>query len=247
MVSVQDENLVHGTGQGRAGLVLLSRDRETHAQEILAIRQLIDRIDELLALGIFIDPCCEGRHFRDQTDVSEVALFRVRAVHGARIEGRHRADGSGQHGHWVAVTAKSVKETVHLSVEQSVLGDETVKLTEFGLRRQFAIQQQVSNFEKAGLLRQLINRIAAMQKNAFFAIDERDLALARAGRRKPRVQRKNACFGIQAFYIYDIGTVCSAHNRKLNRLVFDVQRRCTCLFRLIDHLCPYLCFPFACC
>ena len=78
----------------------------------------------------------------------------------------------------MAVTAEPIKEPIHLGVQQSVLGDLAGELAEFALRRQLAIQQEVSDFEEAGLVCQLIDRVAAMEQNAFLSINERNLALA---------------------------------------------------------------------
>ena len=44
--------------------------------------------------------------------------------------------------------------------------------------RQFAEQQQVSDLEEGAVLRQIVDVVSAIAKNAFVAVDESDLALA---------------------------------------------------------------------
>ena len=55
---------------------------------------------------------------------------------------------------------------------------ESVKLRFGG---QCAVNQQVSYFQKARLLGQLLNGVAAVAQNAFFAVEERDGAFGGAG------------------------------------------------------------------
>ncbi len=86
MIGVQDEEAVHCFRYLRIDLVVFSGDREAHAEEVLRIRQLVARIDEFLAHIVLQDASAERWHLRDQADRGEATLFRIFAVHGARIK-----------------------------------------------------------------------------------------------------------------------------------------------------------------
>ena len=49
VIGMQDEDRVQRLGQHRIDLVLLGRDREAHAQEVLGVAQIVQRIHEGLA------------------------------------------------------------------------------------------------------------------------------------------------------------------------------------------------------
>ena len=69
---------------------------------------------------------------------------------------------------------------------------------ELVLRRQLAVQQQVANLHEAGVLGELLNRVAPVHEDAFLAIDEGDVRLAAAGRHETRVIGEYALFPVQA-------------------------------------------------
>ncbi|MCY1306947.1 hypothetical protein D9M70_568370 [compost metagenome] len=47
------------------------------------------------------------------------------------------------------------------------------------LRRQFAVEQQVADFEEVAMFCKLLDRVAAVQEHAFVAVDIGDLGFAR--------------------------------------------------------------------
>ena len=56
-------------------------------------------------------------------------------------------------------------------------------------RGELSVQNQISDFEIGTFLGKLLDRIAAVTKNTFIAVDERDRALAKRGVHKCRVIR----------------------------------------------------------
>ncbi len=55
------------------------------------------------------------------------------------------------------------------------------EIRQFGLARQFAVKQQIAHFEIRALVRQLLDRIAAIKQFALVAVDIGDGAVARSG------------------------------------------------------------------
>ena len=61
-----DEDPVHRPRQDRVDLVFLARHREHHMQEVLGVGQVVARIHEGLADGVFVGQRGDGRHLRHQ-------------------------------------------------------------------------------------------------------------------------------------------------------------------------------------
>jgi hypothetical protein len=88
------------------------------------------------------------------------------------------------------VVVEAAQEVLQRLMHHRVMGDFVVERGEFGLRGQFAVHQQVGHLEEAGLLGQLLDRVAAIQQHAGLAIDVGDGGLAGRGRGEARVVRE---------------------------------------------------------
>ena len=95
------------------------------------------------------------------------------------IEGRQRADHAAHHRHRMGVAAEAGEEARHLLVHHRVAGDAIVEIVLLRLGRQFAVEQQIADLEEVAVLGELVDRIAAVQQDAFVAVDEGDLATRR--------------------------------------------------------------------
>jgi len=82
-----------------------------------------------------------------------------------------------------------------------VILDRVRELGELVRGRQFAVDQQVRDFEEIALLRELLDRDAAVEQYAFVAVDERDLALAGRRGHEPRIEREHPVVFRQARYV----------------------------------------------
>ena len=71
------------------------------------------------------------------------------------------------------VAAEAVEEAAHLLVHHRVVGDALVEFGFLRRRRQFAVEQQVAGLEEVAVLGQLLDRIAAIEQDAFVAVDDR--------------------------------------------------------------------------
>ena len=177
MIHVQDENLVHRAFDDRIDLIGLGRNGKTHAQEVTRIGQVVLRIDVRLADPVFITARGERWDLGDDPvdrHVSRLIFSRVLII---VIKARERTDCPAKHGHRMAVPAIALEEAFDLIVQHGVVRDRVFERLELVLVRQLAMDQQVSDFERSGLLCQLFDVIAAIEKLSFAAIDEGDLTL----------------------------------------------------------------------
>ena len=87
MVGVQDEDAVHGPHQRRVDLIILGRNGEAHAPEVLGVAEVVARRHEGLADVVLVGPRGDGRHLGDQTNGRDVALDRIMDVQAVVIEG----------------------------------------------------------------------------------------------------------------------------------------------------------------
>ena len=76
------------------------------------------------------------------------------------------------------VAAEAGEEAAHLLVHHRVVGHAVIEIGLLRRRRQLAVEQQVADLEEVAVLGELLDRIAAMEQDAFVAVDEGDLRLA---------------------------------------------------------------------
>ena len=91
-----------------------------------------------------------------------------------RVERRQRAHRAEQHPHRVRVVPEPLEELRHVGVHVGVLADVLFPPPERVGLRQLALQQQVRRLEEAGLLRDLLDRVAAVAQDAGVAVDVGD-------------------------------------------------------------------------
>jgi hypothetical protein len=92
---------------------------------------------------------------------------------------------------------EAVEEAQQRLVEHRIRTDGLVERGKLRLRWQLAMQQQITDFDEARMLCKLLDRVAAIDQHAFFAIDERDVALATARSTESRIVREHAELAVQ--------------------------------------------------
>jgi hypothetical protein len=131
----------------------------------------------------------DGGGLRNQTDRLQPPRLDREDVLGVRVERGERADGADEHPHRMGVVLKALHQLRDVGVQHRVKRDVLRPLTVLRVVRQLAEQNQVRRFEEVAVLRQLLDRIAAVEQNALVAVDERDPAAASGGIRQRRVVR----------------------------------------------------------
>ena len=112
------------------------------------------------------------------------------------------------------VVVESVHELLHVLVDHGVLHYFAIPLFQLFLRGKFAVQQQVSDFQKSAVLGQLLDGIAAIPQDAGVAVQVGDGAVAGRGVHEGRI------VGHQAEILrprLDLAQVHGAHGAVGNR------------------------------
>ena len=177
VVGVQDEEHVERLDQARVGLELLLAHLEEHREEVGGVAQVVVGVDERLALRVAERPGAQGRHLGDHPHDLHVAVVGVADVAGVGVERRQRADGGHQHAHRVRVVAESVHESLDVLVHERVVGDLVHPGVVLLLGGELALDQEIGHLEEVGLLRELLDRVAAVLEDALVAVDVGDRGL----------------------------------------------------------------------
>ena len=176
MVGMQDEDAVHCPAQHRIDHVRLARHAERHVQEVFRVAQVVARIHERLADGVLVRHRGDRRQLGDQPVGGDHPLRRIFDIGAVVVEGREGAGHAAENRHRVGVTAEAAQEVVDLLMDHRVIGDGLVEGYHLLGRGQFAMEEQVADFKEIAVLRQIFDRIAAVQQNTFIAVDVSDLA-----------------------------------------------------------------------
>lgn len=216
MVGVQDQDAIHGAFQYRVHHVLFARGGEHHVQEVAGIGQIVARINERLAQGVFVAHRGYGRHFGQQTERGDFTVTLVVDVQRIVVERRQRAGHAAQHRHRVRVATEATEQMGDLVVDHGVTGNGRFEGLELFRRRGLAVQQDVAHFQVGRFFRQLFDREAAVQQHAFVAVDEGNLGFARSGGGKAGIKCE-ITFGTQSADIEDIRAQCRCQYAQFDR------------------------------
>ena len=123
----------------------------------------------------------------------------------------------------MGVAAEALKEPAHLLVDHRVMDHAVVEILLLRGGRQFAVKQQVAGLEEVAVLGQIFDRIAAIEQDAFVAVDIGDLGLAACGRGKARVVGEDAGLAVKLADVHHFGTDRSLVERERLVLVAECQ------------------------
>lgn len=149
--------------------------------------------------------------------------MRIGNVRRVVIEGRQRADAADHDRHRMRVAAKALIEPRHLLVDHGVVGDGAVEIQLLRRGWKLAIQQEIAALQEIAVLGELLDWIAAIEQDAFVAVDKRDLRLAARGRGVAWIVGENAGLVVQLTDVDDIGARRSFIQRQIVVLVADDQ------------------------
>ena len=99
-------------------------------------------------------------------------------IEGFVIEGRQGTDNPGHHRHRMGVVLESIEKLVEASVDHRVAGDRVLEIRQLLNVRKLRVQQQVTDLQKAAMLGELLNRVAAIGKLSIGSVQIGDGALA---------------------------------------------------------------------
>jgi hypothetical protein len=197
VIGVKDEEDIEGPRQHGIRLVLQLGHLEQHVQEVAGEAQVVVRVDVRPADAVAVGPRRDARHLGDGAVDLPLPCGLVEDALRVGIEARHCADDAEEDGHRVRVVLKPLHQLLDVLVQHRVVGNLARPRLHLRGGRQLAEQDQVRRFEKIALLRELLDRIAAVEQDALVAIDVGDGAAAvgriherRVVRHQPEVVRR---------------------------------------------------------
>ena len=186
VVGVEDEQHVEGLGQRGVRLVAGLGHLPHHRQEVLGEAQRVVRVDERHPDAEAVAGRGQRGHLGDEPDDLAHAVLGIEDVLGVGVEGRERGDGRHEHPHRVGVVVEALEEALaHVLVDERVVRDVVDPRLVLRGGRQLAVDQQVGHLEVGRVLRQLLDRVAAVAEDARVAVEVGDRA-RRGGRRHQR-------------------------------------------------------------
>ena len=181
--------------------------REHHVHEVLDIAERVVRVDERMADCILVALRRQRRHLGDDALGRQIPVSRVVEIHGfviVRGQGAHDADHDG---HRMGVVSITRIHVVQVLMDIAAELDGGLELLHLGLGRQFAVEQQVADFEVVAVLGQLLDGVATMHQNALLTVQIGNGAATARGGHEARVNSKHAQTAVESFRINHGGAV----------------------------------------
>ncbi len=192
MVSMQDQDAVHGAFQHRIHFVLFARRGKHHVQEVTRIGEIVARIDKRLADRIFVTHRCHRRHFRKQTECCDFAVALNVYIQRIVVKRSQCTSDTAHYRHRMRIATEAVEQAGNLLMNHGVAGNRGTELIKLFLVWCFAVQQDVADFQIVRVGRQLRNRETTVQQDTFIPIDKGDCRFAGRGRRKTGIEGEQA-------------------------------------------------------
>ncbi len=150
MVSVQDQNTIHGAFQNRVHFILFTRRGEHHAQEVTGVGEVVAWINKRLSDGVFVTHRSHGWHFGQQTECSDIAMTLIIYIQRVMVERSQRTGDPTHDRHRMGITTERMEQTGNLLMNHGVAGNGGFELIVLFLSRLFAVQQDVAHFQIVG-------------------------------------------------------------------------------------------------
>ena len=127
----------------------------------------------------------------------------------------------------MGIAPEALEEAVHLVMHHRMARDPVIEVGLLGRGRQFAVEQEIAGLEEVAMLGELLDRVAAIEKDALIAVDIGDLRLAGGGRGEARIVGEHAGLGIELRDVDDARPDRAGPHRQLDLLVVSDERaRC---------------------
>ncbi len=192
-------------------------------QEVFAVAERVLRIDKRLADRFLIAISGDGRQFSDQAVRRDFNLVGIVDIHRVLIEGRQGADNAAEDSHRVCIARETVVERFHVLVQHRVIANVFAKTFRLVASRQFAVNQQVSGFQKVAILGEDLDRVSAVPQHAVFAVEERDRTAGAAGVDVRFIERDRTGCGSQIADVDSDLPLGSDNHWQFDFLVFENQ------------------------
>ena len=172
MVGMQDEENVEGLGQNRVGFVVRLGDSPHHRKEVRGEVEAVVWVDERHTDTVAVCASSDGGHLGDQANDLLLTTFEVEDVLRVGVEGGKRSEGRNKDAHGVSVVVEALHEALaHVFVNERVVRDLVGPVGHLRFGGEFAVEEQIGNFEVGRLFGQLLDGVTAVAKDASAAIE----------------------------------------------------------------------------
>jgi len=220
---VQRKDDVERARQHRVGLVILARHAEHHVHEVRGVIEVVPGIHERQAGGVAIGQRDDGRQLSDDAMETDIPVLNTGVVHAMMVECRQRARHADDDRHGMRVAPETVVETGQLVMHQGVMTDDVFKLVFLRRIRQFAVAQQVGDFQEVALFGQLLDGITAIQQFTLVAVNESNGGLTTGRRQETGIIGEISGLTTQGTDIDHIIPMRTFQYREISRFAVDGQ------------------------
>ena len=186
MIRVQHEDPIHGARDHGVDLVVVVLG-ERRVEKILGVVQVIPGRQIAPALAMPVGQRGERRHFRDQALRGCHSIRLVGDVEPFVVFGGERTGECRHDPHGMGAGGELSYHGLHATGNRAFGHHHRVERGLVGCRGKAAVQQEVAQFKKVGLLGELLDGVAAVQKGAGVAVDIGDVGVAGCRRDEPGV------------------------------------------------------------
>ncbi len=224
VVGMHDQQQVQGFDKFPVQLVRLARNGEHHSQEVLAVAQVVLRIDEGLADRFLVGVGRNRRQLGHQpVDGQSDTCLGSRGIQRILVEGAQGTDDRAEDGHRMGVTRKAVVERPHVFVQHGMPPERGAELLQLLCVGKLSMDQQIAYLDEVAGFAELLDRISAIPQYPLLAIEIGDCALSRPGVDVAFVERDQPGLGAELRDIERSLVLCSLYDRYVDRLVTKVN------------------------
>ncbi len=198
MVRVEDQEDAEGGRELLIHDVRLGGDGEHLPEEVALVVEGVEGVDLGLPHRVLVGRRGDRRELREDAAGRHLDVVGVERVPGVRVERRERHDARAEDAHRVGLPGEAHEEAPVVLVDHRVVADVVLPLRELLGRGELAVDEEVRRLEEGRLLRELLDRIAAVAEDAGIAVDVRDGAARGGGVRDAVVERRHAGLGEEA-------------------------------------------------
>ena len=198
VIGVEDEEHVEGAHERRIDVVGLIGHAEGHPDEVLGVTARRIRVEQRQARRALGDVGDHRRHLCEQEDERDVELLLVTRIERVLVIGRQTRDARLEDRHRVPAMGEGREEGLEVLMEQAMPLNRTDEGLQGGGVRQLPVDQQVGDLEEGGVLRELLDRVAAIPQDPGVAVDVGDRRPAGGGVGESRVEGDDATLGEEA-------------------------------------------------
>jgi hypothetical protein len=162
-------------------IIVLERQREHHVQEVRRVLQIGLRVIGRQPARLAIRIRRNRPHLRQQARGLDQEALPHLLRQQLGMKAARRVDHRREDGHRMRLNREAFKVVPHRFVQQLIVRQQVREPPQLRAVRQLAHDNQVRHLDERGFLRQFLDRDAPVTQDALLPINERDLALARAG------------------------------------------------------------------